>query len=967
MQLLNTNSTSYTKIDKLGEGSFGEVFLAKNIKNDQLKVCKEMRLHGLDENTVMQLFTEVKVLQAIQHPNIIEMIESYKTKSNKLVLILEYASNGDLSDFIKNRKEELIDQSQIEIWILQLCLALKHSHDHKIVHRDLKASNIFLDDQNNLKLGDFGLAKNLISSTQNLKGFAGTPIYLSPESITKGTTSYKSDIWALGVIIYELCCLKNPFFCADYGELVRNICHSDIQRIPQTYSEDLNEFIMLLLNRDDKERPSISQIFDIDFIRKLLINNRDEFKKLVGQTTMSNLEINDKSLRKDFASMKVYRFSEYKDPSKMMLKIENIVKRNEKASKFKDSGNKLLLSEDEEEEEGDIEESGLFNNTSMINGIKNIDIKIDNVDHENDEENDLLSDNNKGENDLLSNNSEEENDLLSYNNEGENDLLSNDNVEGENDLLSNDYVEEGNDLLSNENDEGNDLLSNENDEGNDLLSNENDEENNLLNNDNQMKQNNRLFSTSNQNLLSVSHQHVDVYSMTKINNLFTEEELTTKRDSQVSLEDIKEEEQLNDSNSYDGVLKSFYSNKKKLIDDDNILNLTIRNLANSTLKKINQHESIASEEDIASPLGFDNKDNLRLSSSLQKNNQMKRDTCYPSLQSPNSKGRNFKLNSLQAVRQKNKRDCFSTHNLVIDSSMLDSTQTRTTVQQTLTSPVHNKSSNKKFKIKTNPLKSARPYQKISCDEYNPKHNTKRLKSSITNNTVLKTSLNKASPSHRNKKGFQLKLKGNNGTMSTKLRTMKISLNSLKDYNVNNKLSSKKTNNKTNTVISFRDTNTLPTINNKGNTKGSFTSIKSKETRKPFANISLANLSNKMDEYGFTVEHRKNTKNNNSYNKNPLYHKNKNKINRKSKINIIQNQKEFFVEQYGGKFNIIYSYVKKFLIKNGLDRIEKELGNKNKLLSDLQQFVGSNWQYFKNKKNLISLIRLSIMEIKCDLL
>ena len=94
MQLLNTNSTSYKKMKKLGEGSFGNVYLARNVKTNKIIVSKEMKLHDLEEETKIQLFSEAKILQKIQHPNIIKIIESYKTKSNKLVLILEFASRG---------------------------------------------------------------------------------------------------------------------------------------------------------------------------------------------------------------------------------------------------------------------------------------------------------------------------------------------------------------------------------------------------------------------------------------------------------------------------------------------------------------------------------------------------------------------------------------------------------------------------------------------------------------------------------------------------------------------------------------------------------------------------------------------------------------------------------------------------------------------------------------------------------
>lgn len=120
-----------------------------------------MKLNNLDEATILQLYTEVKVLEALLHPHIIAIKESYRTESNKLVMILEYATGGDLKKKIENQKNQNFEEEVIIKWILQLCLALKFSHDNKVLHRDLKTSNVFIMKDGSLKLGDFGMAKNL--------------------------------------------------------------------------------------------------------------------------------------------------------------------------------------------------------------------------------------------------------------------------------------------------------------------------------------------------------------------------------------------------------------------------------------------------------------------------------------------------------------------------------------------------------------------------------------------------------------------------------------------------------------------------------------------------------------------------------------------------------------------------------------------------------------------------------------
>jgi len=104
-----------------------------------------------------------------------------------------------------------MDEALILNWFTQICLAIKHCHDRKILHRDLKAQNIFLTENDIVKLGDFGIAKVLKNTVEHAVTIVGTPYYLSPEIIQNTPYSFKSDIWSLGVLLYEMCALKPPF------------------------------------------------------------------------------------------------------------------------------------------------------------------------------------------------------------------------------------------------------------------------------------------------------------------------------------------------------------------------------------------------------------------------------------------------------------------------------------------------------------------------------------------------------------------------------------------------------------------------------------------------------------------------------------------------------------------------------------------------------------------------------------
>ena len=120
-------------------------------------------------------------------------------------------ADGDLSDKIRQRRGVCFPESQILDWFTQICLAMKHVHDRKILHRDLKSSNIFMTKSGFCKLGDFGIAKTLNNTRENARTMVGTPYYIPPELIEGQPYSFKADIWSLGIILYELCALKPPF------------------------------------------------------------------------------------------------------------------------------------------------------------------------------------------------------------------------------------------------------------------------------------------------------------------------------------------------------------------------------------------------------------------------------------------------------------------------------------------------------------------------------------------------------------------------------------------------------------------------------------------------------------------------------------------------------------------------------------------------------------------------------------
>ena len=142
---------------------------------------------------------------------------------------------------------EYFTEDQVLNYFTQMCLALKHCHDRKILHRDLKSQNIFLTKKNIVKLGDFGIARVLSNTRSKAKTVVGTPYYLSPEIIESMPYSFKSDVWSLGVLLYEMCALVPPFRADDMQGLYKKVIKGKFPRRPDHFSQEMATVIKFML------------------------------------------------------------------------------------------------------------------------------------------------------------------------------------------------------------------------------------------------------------------------------------------------------------------------------------------------------------------------------------------------------------------------------------------------------------------------------------------------------------------------------------------------------------------------------------------------------------------------------------------------------------------------------------------------------------------------------------------------
>ncbi|KAM6180393.1 serine/threonine-protein kinase Nek5 [Erethizon dorsatum] len=255
-------------IKVIGEGAFGKAYLAKGKSDSKHCVIKEISFAKMPIHAKEASEKEVILLAKMKHPNIVAFFDSFQ-EGNRLFIVMEYCDGGDLMKRIHRQRGVLFGEDQILGWFVQISLGLKYIHDRKILHRDIKAQNIFLSKNEMVaKLGDFGVARVLNNSMELARTCIGTPYYLSPEICQNQPYDHKTDIWSLGCVLYELCTLKHPFEGRNLHQLALRICQARVAPIPPGFSRDLRRLVPQLLQASPRDRPSVGSILKRPFLEK---------------------------------------------------------------------------------------------------------------------------------------------------------------------------------------------------------------------------------------------------------------------------------------------------------------------------------------------------------------------------------------------------------------------------------------------------------------------------------------------------------------------------------------------------------------------------------------------------------------------------------------------------------------------------------------------------------------------------
>lgn len=264
----------YTGVAHAGHGHSASAQLVRDQDTEELFIAKCISLAALSQRDAQLAHQEVFLLQELLHPLIVSYHDSFVIDgTNILVILMEYCEGGDLRKLITSKSESGSHFSEEEVmtYFVQIVQALEYIHSVKVLHRDLKTSNIFLkteaDGRTVVKLGDFGISRVLEGTCDAAVTMVGTPYYMSPEVCRSEPYSWKSDVWALGCVLYEMCMLKHAFESSSLMGLVYKIVSDNYEPIPSFYSQELNDLLRQLLDKQADKRPSVEGLLASPYIQ----------------------------------------------------------------------------------------------------------------------------------------------------------------------------------------------------------------------------------------------------------------------------------------------------------------------------------------------------------------------------------------------------------------------------------------------------------------------------------------------------------------------------------------------------------------------------------------------------------------------------------------------------------------------------------------------------------------------------
>lgn len=255
---------TYKRMRFFGKGGFAKCYEIIDVETDDVFagkiVSKKLMIkHNQKEKTAQ----EITIHRSLNHPNIVKF-HNYFEDSQNIYIVLELCKKRSMMELHKRRKS--ITEFECRYYIYQIIQGVKYLHDNRIIHRDLKLGNLFLNDLLHVKIGDFGLATRIEYEGERKKTLCGTPNYIAPEILTKKGHSFEVDIWSIGCVMYTLLVGQPPFETKTLKDTYSKIKKCEY-RVPSYLRKPAADMVIAMLQPNPESRPAIGQLLNFEFLK----------------------------------------------------------------------------------------------------------------------------------------------------------------------------------------------------------------------------------------------------------------------------------------------------------------------------------------------------------------------------------------------------------------------------------------------------------------------------------------------------------------------------------------------------------------------------------------------------------------------------------------------------------------------------------------------------------------------------